>query len=253
MKFYRPYTRTEEVLLPSITEGDKVEVIEIIREDKFTNPPPRHNPSSLLKKMEEVEIGTKATRAEIIETLYKRGYIVDERIKVTDLGFDVINVLMKYCPTVISVDFTRDLERSMEAIQNGNEKMQNVIDKAVNHLRPVLETFKKREKEIGQALSEAIRKARFQDRYVGTCPTCKTGSLMILYSKRTGKRFLGCTNYFRGLCKTSYPLPQKGTIKPARKNCKLCGWPLILVKARGKRPWNLCFNPNCPSKTERSS
>ncbi len=248
MRFYSPYIRVEEVLLPSLGEGDEIEVIQVIREDKFTSPPPRHNPSSLLKKMEEVEIGTKATRADIIETLYKRGYVAEERIVVTDLGFDVVGILGKCCPEIISVSFTRDLENRMEDIQNGNERMEYVIDRAVNQLKPILEELKKREEEIGQELSEAVKKARMEERVVGGCPVCETGKLIIIYSRRTGKRFLGCTNFFKGICKTSFPLPQKGTLKSSRRNCGVCGWPTIQVKLVGKRPWTLCFNPRCPSK-----
>jgi len=252
MRFYSPYVRSEEVILPHMDEGQEVEITEVVRQDRFTSPPPRHNPSSLLKKMEEVEIGTKATRADIIETLYKRGYVTDERIIVTDLGFDVVSILSKYSPEIISVSFTRDLERRMEEIQSGNERMQKVIEHAVAELRPILEELKKREEEVGQELSEAVSKARMQERVVGSCPSCGTGKLMILYSKRTGKRFLGCTNYFKGICKTSFPLPQSGTLKSARRNCTRCGWPIVQVKSMVRRPWSLCFNPNCPSKIGKS-
>ena len=252
MRFYRPYVRVEEVILPHSEEGDEVKVVDVIREDRFTNPPSRYNPSSLLKKMEEVEIGTKATRADIVETLYRRSYIDEERILVTDLGFDMINVLSKYCPEIISVDFTRDLEKRMEEIQNGNERMERVLDRTVNQLKPVLDELKLQEGEIGKELSQAIRKARMQQRIVGSCPVCKTGSLMILHSRRTGKRFIGCTNYFKGICKTSFPLPQRGTLKTMRRNCSACGWPVIHVRMRGKRPWRLCFNPDCPSKERKN-
>ncbi len=250
MIFYRPYIRVEEVILPPLEEGEEVEVEQIIREDKFTKPPPRHNPSSLLRKMEEETIGTKATRADIIETLYSRGYISEERITVSELGFDVIDILNRYCPEVISVSFTRDLEERMEEIERGNEKMDNVLSRSVERLKPVLEGLKTHEEPIGQVLSEAIRKARMQERTVGGCPVCETGKLMILYSRRTGKRFIGCTNFFRGFCKTSFPLPQKGTVKPMRRRCSACGWPLIQVRFKGRRPWNLCFNSACPSKEE---
>ena len=251
MRFYKPYVRFEDVLLPQLEEGDEVRVKRVIREDKFTKPPPRYNPSSLLKKMEKEGIGTKATRADIIETLYSRGYISGESIAVSYLGFDVVEILDGYCPQIISVEFTRDLEEKMEMIQSGSEKMERVVGKAVEYLKPVLEELKNREREIGKALSESIRKARMEERTVGQCPVCGTGKLVILRSRRTKKRFIGCTNFFEGICKTSFPLPQKGSLKPLRKDCKLCGWPLIQVRSRGRRPWNLCFNPECPSK-ERS-
>lgn len=251
MKFYKPYVRTEEVMLPPLKEGETVQIREILREDKFAKPPPRYNPSSLLKKMEEVGIGTKATRADTIETLYSRKYITEERIVVTDLGFDIIDVLHKYCAGVISVELTRELEEKMERIQTSSEKRENVIFEAVERLKPMLEEVKQGEAAIGEALSKAIKRSRIQERTVGDCPTCKTGKLMILYSRKTRKRFIGCTNYFKNICQTSFPLPQRGTVKPLHKPCKGCGWPTLLVKMKGRRPWTLCFNENCPKKEER--
>jgi len=251
MKFYKPYVRTEEVMLPPLKEGETVQLREILREDKFAKPPPRYNPSSLLKKMEEVGIGTKATRADTIETLYSRKYVTEERIVVTELGFDIIDVLNKYCQGVISVELTRELEEKMERIQTNSEKRENVLFEAVEKLKPMLEELKQREAAIGEALSNAIKRSRIQERMVGDCPTCKTGKLMILYSRKTRKRFIGCTNYFRNACQTSFPLPQRGTVKPLHKPCKGCGWPTLLVKIKGRRPWTLCFNDNCPKKEER--
>jgi len=251
MKYYRPYLRTEEASLPPIKEGENVVMKRVKREDKFTKPPPRYNPSSLLKLMEEQGIGTKATRADIIDTLYRRRYITEERINVTDLGFDIIEVLRKSAPAVISVRLTRDLEEKMERIQVGNEKRENVLTEAVDRLKPVLTELKRQEQEVGEVLSNAIRKARLQERIIGECPNCHTGRLMILFSRRTKKRFMGCTNYFKKTCQTSFPLPQRGTVKPTGRLCKGCGSPLLFVHMRGRRPWNLCFNPSCPKKEER--
>ena len=251
MQFYKPYLRTEEVLLPPLKEGEAIKLKHIMREDKFTNPPPRYNPSSLLKKMEEDGIGTKATRADIIQTLYDRKYVRDKRIEVTALGFDIVEVLRKHCPRVISVKFTRELEEKMEQVQAGREKRENVLVEAVDRLKPMLEQLKEKEKTLGEALSKAVKKARMEERIVGKCPTCGTGKLIILYSRKTGKRFIGCTNYFNGLCTTSFPLPQKGTVRSLRSECKGCGWSLVEVRTKGRRPWRLCFNPGCPRKEER--
>jgi len=251
LRFYGPYVRSEEVLLPPIKEKQAIKVKKVIAEDKFTKPPPRYNPGSLLKKMEEAEIGTKATRADIIQTLYDRRYVRDERIVVTDLGFDVLEVLEKYCPTVVSIKLTKELEERMNKIQMNEEKRENVLVDAVEILKPVVEELKTKEKIIGEQLSSAIKKSRIEERTIGTCPICHTGKLMILYSRKTGKRFIGCTNYFKGLCKTSFPLPQRGTVKPLGRNCRGCGWPTVQVRIKGRRPWTLCFNPQCPLIEER--
>jgi DNA topoisomerase-1 len=251
MQYYKPYVRAEEVLLPPIKEGDKGRLRRVNREDRFTCPPPRYNPSSLLKKMEELGIGTKATRADIIQTLYTRGYVRDERIAVTELGFDVIDILGRYAPDVTSAQLTQELEAKMEQIQNNMMKRETVIAEVVEQLKPQLEQFKENEEAIGEALSKATKKAQAQERVVGKCPNCGAGDLAIIYSRTTKKRFIGCTNYFKGLCKTSFPLPQHGTVKPAKSRCKACGWPQVLVWLRGRRPWNLCFNPDCSSKAKR--
>lgn len=251
LRFYEPYIRSEEVILPPIKEGQTINIKKIILEDKFTKPPPRYNPGSLLKRMEEAEIGTKATRADIIQTLYDRKYVRDERMVVTDLGFEVIEVLEGHCPTVVSIKLTRELEERMNRIQVNSEKREEVLMDAVEILKPVVEELKEKEEEIGEQLSNAIKKARLEERTIGTCPICKSGKLMTLYSRRTGKRFVGCTNYFKGLCKASFPLPQRGTIRPLGKNCRGCGWPTVQVRMKGRRPWTLCFNPECPLKEER--
>ncbi len=251
MEFYKPYLRAEEVLLPSINEGENVLFRRIVSEDRFTSPPPRYNPSSLLKKMERLNIGTKGTRADVIQTLYNRGYVRDERITVADLGFDVIDILGRYAPKVISAKLTQELESKMEQIQNNRETRENVLVEVVEQLKPQLEQFKKYEESIGVVLSEAIKRAQTQEMVVGICPICGTGKLTIIYSRKTRKRFIGCTNYFKGFCKTSFPLPQRGIVKPLGKNCKSCGWPQVLTWIKGRKPWRLCFNNACLLKKKR--
>ncbi len=251
MEYYMPYVRAEEVLLPQIEESDAVRLRRVTREDKFTCPPPRYNPSSLLKRMEELGIGTKATRADIIQTLYNRGYVRDERIVVTELGFDLIDVLNKYAPIVISAQLTRELEGKMEQIRKNKMKRKTVLDEVVGQLKSQLEHFKENEETIGEALTHAIQRAQAQERIVGKCPNCGTGNLTIVYSRKTGKRFIGCSNYFKNICSTSFPLPQRGTVKPAGNSCKTCGWSHILVRFKGRRPWNLCFNPDCSKSGKR--
>jgi DNA topoisomerase-1 len=252
LRFYKPYIQTKVESLPVIKEGQKVNVKRVVLEKKFTKPPSRYNPSSLLRRMEKEEIGTKATRAGIIQTLNKRKYIREERIVVTDLGFEVVDILKKFCPTVVSLELTRKLEERMNEIQQGKETRENVLQATVEILKPVAEKLKEKEQAIGARLSQAINNSRLEERIIGACPTCPNGKLVILRSKKTGKRFVGCTNYFEGTCTTSFPLPQKGSVKPLGNVCKSCGWPTVRVRITRKRPWKLCLNPKCPLKEERS-
>jgi DNA topoisomerase-1 len=251
LRFYKHYVKSEDAVLPPMAEGQKVSVKRIMLEDKFTQPPSRYNPSSLLRRMEKEEIGTKATRAGIIQTLNTRQYTREERIVVTDLGFEVVDVLKTYCPAVVSLELTRKLEERMTDIQQGKETRANVLRDTVEILKPVTEKLQENEKVIGARLSQALMKARLEERVIGSCPVCKSGKLVILRSRTSGKRFVGCTNYFEGNCKTSFPLPQKGLAKPTGTACRSCGWNTVRIWMKGKRPWNLCFNPKCPSKEER--
>jgi len=243
MHFYEPYVKNREDPLPVLREGDHVPIRRIGLDSRFTNPPPRYNSSSLLKKMERTEIGTKATRADIIQTLHERKYISNERITVTDLGFEVLNALENHCPTVVSIRFTRELEQEMDNIHLNQEKREIILERTIETLKPVLEKLRENEKAIGERLSQAIEKSRMEERTLGACPTCKTGKLVVIYSRKTGKRFVGCTNYFKGSCSTSSPLPQRGSLKPLNKSCPNCGWPMIQIRLREKT-WKLCINPN---------
>jgi len=251
LHFYERYTKSKEVILPQMQKGQPIHVKKMVLEDKFTNPLPRYNPSSLLTRMEKAEIGTKATRADTIQTLFSRKYVTDEKMTVTELGFEVISVLEEHCSNVISTKLTKELEDKMNNIQTNNEKRERVVSDTIETLRPVLERLRRKEKAIGLRLAEALRKSRTEERTISTCPTCKTGKLTILYSRKSGKRFIGCTNYFKGICKTSFPLPQRGGIKPLSRSCRGCGWPTVQVIMKGRRPWTLCFNPQCPLKEER--
>ena len=245
---YKPFVCTEDFSLPQMKEGQKVLVEKMILDDKFTKPPPRYNPSSLLRRMEKEEVGTKATRAGIIQTLYDRKYIRGEKIVVTDLGLEVISVLKKYCPSIVSLELTRNLEQRMNEIQQGAETREKVLKDTIDILKSVTEKLRENERIIGEQLNRAIRESKLEEKIVGACPTCKSGRLVILHSKKTRKRFVGCTNYFEGICKTAFPLPQKGIVKPSKRACKECGWPTVSVRIRRNHLWNLCLNPKCPLK-----
>jgi DNA topoisomerase-1 len=139
----------------------------------------------------------------------------------------------------------------MNRIMEKTEKRKNVLARTVEILKPALDKINRQENVIGEKLTDAIRKTKIEERIIGICPACKTGRLIIIRSRKTSKRFIGCTNYFKGLCRTSFPLPQSGAVRILGRNCFKCGWPMIHVRVGRKRPWNLCFNPKCQSKLNR--
>jgi DNA topoisomerase-1 len=252
LKFYEPYVKSDEAILPVMEAGQRVLLRDVHLEERYTPPPTRYNPNSLLNLMGKEGIGTKATRASIIDKLYKRGYVRDERMEATELGFRVVEALEAYCPRILSVELTKELEGEMARIEEGVLKREEVLERVVNVLKDVLLDFRDNEELIGRALSDAVSEVSREAYVIGMCPLCKSGSLMILRSRKTGKRFVGCSNFRRGLCDASFPLPQlPHAVKPVRAPCNKCGWPRVQVKSRSKRPWHLCLNPDCPSKSRR--
>jgi DNA topoisomerase-1 len=245
LKFYEPYLQNEETSLPKIGLGQVIENIKEHIEERFTKPPSRYNPSTLLKLMEEQEIGTKATRAEIIDTLNRRGYVSGDKVGITTLGFAIVDVLRNHSPQILSVDMTRQLEADMEKIQFGEARGEEVISRTVGFLDPLLKNFKAKEKEIGIALDEALKESLRKSSTLGNCPVCKTGELVVIRSRKTGKRFVGCTNYRDGNCRFSAPIPQSGTIQVTGRRCRSCGFPTIIIRLKGRRPWQLCINLDC--------
>ncbi|MCJ7635365.1 DNA topoisomerase I, partial [Candidatus Bathyarchaeota archaeon] len=149
-----------------------------------------------------------------------------------------------------SVKFTRELERKLEAIQKGQINKQQVIDEASLQLTKILQLFKENEETIALSLSETLQASNSLKWIIGLCPICKKGDLQIIRSKRTGKRFAGCTNYRDGNCTATFPLPQPPfKIWTTNMPCQVCRWPKVTVKSPGKRRlWSLCLNPSCPTK-----
>ena len=241
--FYEPYSKLEEIILPPISVGQKVAFEKVSAEKKFTQPPPRYNPSSLLRLMEEENIGTKATRAEILDTLHRRGYIKGERIVATSLAFKITELLLKYCPRVIDVAFTREVEGMMEKIESGQESREHVIFEAVEQLKPVIEDVKANETEIGKELTKTIKEMKMAEITLRPpCPQCGS-ELRVIRSRRSGKRFIGCSGMWKNNCRFGLPLPQFGVLTLLEKDCRECGFQLIQVKTKGKRPMISC--PKC--------
>jgi DNA topoisomerase I len=241
--YYKPYVRLEEVTLPDMKEGDQVNVKEIKKHDKETQPPNRFNQSSIIKELEKRNLGTKATRADILDRLFQRGYIEGVQIKVTQLGIETIIILEKYAHIIVDEKLTADFEEDMREIRDGKEKQDEVLDKAKEILTKLLGDFKKKEKDIGKEILKSVRATNDAHNFMGPCPKCGKGKLMV----RRGKfgRFVACNGYPQ--CKNTFHVPAKGMLKYAGKLCDLCKHPIIEAgSGRSKREY--CINPDCPGK-----
>ena len=231
------------------------EIIKTRTEEKQTLPPRRYSPASIISELEKRNLGTKATRTNILETLYDRNYIKEKSIEATPLGMSLIDSLEKYSPIIIDEKLTRDFEKQtqeiLEAKKDFEKKERGIIEKAKGSIREIIVQFSNNEKKIGEELFNAnveMNKQRKEENTLLPCETCKKGSLIINYSKKTGRHFVACNAYPE--CRQTYSLPP-GLIKKSDKNCDDCSFPMLLRIMKGKRPWEFCFNPNCKKNIQR--
>ncbi|MBR9678798.1 MAG: DNA topoisomerase I [Nanoarchaeota archaeon] len=239
---YYDYILEDDVELPEHTKNDTIHIDKSKKHSKKTQPPNRFSQASLIKLMDKEEIGTKATRSDILKTLYYRGYLTGKSVTVTELGRTIVEILEKYSPKIISKSLTMEVDKNMDLVLHGKLKKEKALEHSKKAVKAILKDFEKHNKKIGKELVEALK----DDAILSTCPKCKKGKLVIIRSRRTGKRFVGCDNYPK--CSNSFPLPQNGKIQVLHKTCKECGMPVVRLIRRGKRPWDLCININCSSK-----
>ena len=248
-------TKQKEIEVPDM--NGEVKIIDSKIEEKETQPPKRYSPASIVSQLEKKNLGTKATRSSILETLYDRGYIKEKSIEATPLGISLIETLKKYSPIIIDEALTRKFEQQMESITEAKsgflDKENKIIEIAKKTITDIAKDFEKNKNKIGEELVQATDNLRQQEREANKliqCPKCKKGTLAIMYSPKTRRSFIACDAYPE--CKNTFSLPPNGIIKPVKdKVCEECGFPMLMRLSKGKRPWIFCFNPECKTNKER--
>ncbi len=243
-KAYYPYSVLKEVILPSLSKGDVVKLLDLQMLEKETQPPPRFSQSALIKLMDELGLGTKSTRHEVLNKLYSRHYISGiQSIVPSQVAFALIDALEKYCKTVTEPAMTVQLELEMDAIVSGKKKKDEVVEVSRNLLSGILTQLLEKRSDVGFE----IKKALLADSTAGKCTRPNCGGDLLVRHGKTGKRFLGCSTYPR--CSQTYPLPQKGKVQFLGTSCKVCGAPQIKLLML-RRALELCVNMNCATKDE---
>ena len=241
-----PYYKHQDVFVPELRQQQDLAIIDSEMAAKETKPPPRYSQGKLVQKMEELGLGTKATRHSIIQTLLNRGYVRSNPLESSEKAIAVIKMLKKHAEKISTPDMTSELEMYMDGIANGDEAKDEVVDRSRAMLREVMEILQKEKEEISREIKKAIK----EDLIAGKCPRegCK-GDLIIRVARASKKRFLGCNAYPE--CRTTFPLPQKGLLLTTKDLCKHCQHPKVKIINKGRRPWDLCINPDCPGKDEK--
>ena len=154
---YKPYFKQKMEEMPELSKEEKVDKVKL--EKKKTKPPAHYTPASLVAELEKRKLGTKATRAIIIDTLFKRRYIWGKSIRITPYGKAVYETLVKYVPSILDEKLTRKLEEDMEKVASLELKKEEVIREGKEVLTKVLKEFKEHEEEIGEELAKKLRES----------------------------------------------------------------------------------------------
>ncbi len=242
-KFYEPYVSLKEEELPEVKKDEDVIVKEIKMHEKETQPPKRYTQASLVKELSKRELGTKSTRAQIIDTLYQRGYVREDPIEATQLGISTIETLGKYSPSIIDEELTKKFELEMVDIRENKKDKETVFKEAEDFLKITLDDFKEKEQLIGADLAFAKIETDEKERTLGLCPTC--GSKLMLRKGKYGQ-FVACNNYPE--CKTTFHVPGNVLVKSSKQQCPQCKFPMVKLIKRGRKPQEVCLNQECPSK-----
>ena len=262
--------KEKDIVLPELAAGDALDLGRLLPQQHFTEPPPRYNDASLVKTLEEKEIGRPSTYAPIIETIQARGYVqrVDKHFQPTELGFLVLDMLEEYFKDIVDVKFTANLENELDEIAEGKceknallsefytpfEQTLEKADEAIGHVELPVEVSDVRCEKCGRLM--VVKQGRFgkflacpgfpecrntKPLLVDTgvkCPKC--GGSIVERKTRRGRKFYGCKNYPE--CDyTTWDTPLKDT-------CPVCGSFLLKHQYKNGRALVYCSNDDCKSR-----
>jgi len=232
--------------LPSgLAKGDILKLNEVEKKQHFTQPPPRFTEAMLIREMEEKGIGRPSTYAGIMETIQEREYCQteDRRLKPTELGALVTELLVENFPDILNVEFTAQMEKELDQVEEGGKEWRVALD----------DFYKPFEKDLARAKKEMRNVKAEAEKTDITCEEC--GKPMVIKFGRFGK-FLACSGYPE--CRNTMKLDKNGEVAPKQETpkdeptdfkCDKCGSPMVIKTGRYGRFIACSDYPKC--KTTR--
>jgi len=235
LKVYLEEKEEAEKILPALEEGGILILREIVPEQHFTEPPPRYTEASLIKTLEEHGIGRPSTYAPIISTLFERGYVTikKKQFHPQETGIIVDDLLVKYFPKIMNLDFTAHMEKNLDEIALGKSEWVEVLNNFYQPFKRTLSIAYKNMEKIKPEMTEEI------------CPKC--GSALVIRIGRYGK-FLACSSFPR--CRYTAPLDEqekKIVNQLTDEKCPKCGSPMVIRSGRRGRFLACSAYPKCKS------
>ncbi|ADE03158.1 MULTISPECIES: DNA topoisomerase I [Haloferax] len=207
-----PYFNSSESFVPDVEEGESLVLSDTHLDAKQTQPPRRYGQSRLIETMEQMGIGTKATRHDVIQKLYDRGYIESDPPRPTRLARAVVEASEDFAKLIVSEEMTSQLESDMLAIARGEATLEDVTEESKEMLGEVFEGLMESREELGKQLQDSLK----ADKTVGTCPDC--GGDLVVRKSRRGSYFIGCDSYPD--CTYTLPLPSTGKPLIMEESCE---------------------------------
>ncbi|MBU4277773.1 MAG: type I DNA topoisomerase [Proteobacteria bacterium] len=217
----------QDGLLPPLAQGQELKLEGIEPKQHFTQPPPRFSEASLVKELEEKGIGRPSTYSAILSTLVDRKYVskLKRQLAPTEMGLVVNDLLVESFPQIMEVDFTAQLEQSLDQVEEGKRDWRKLLEEFYGPFSQALEEAKTTMRQVkGKGLATEV-----------DCPQC--GKKMAIRLGKNGE-FLACSGYPE--CKTTFDFSrdEKGNIIPDEPApdpgiaCEKCGAPMAVKKGR---------------------
>ena len=225
----------DEQILPPLEKDQRLELVELVPTQHFTQPPPRFTEASLVKTLEKLGIGRPSTYAAIISTIQERGYVKQEKraFYATELGTLVTEKLIEHFSKIMDVKFTSHMEDELDKIEDGKTGWLDVLKEFYGPFKTDLE------KAVGEMKS--VKGTPEESNQI--CTLC--GQPMVIRWGRHGK-FLGCSAF--PTCKSTLPLDEKGVPAPPEttdQKCEKCGSAMVVKASRHGKFLACSAYPNC--------
>lgn len=238
-----PYRRIEEFYHPDLESGEAVKATEWNMVKEETKPPRRYDMASLLKTMEELSLGTKSTRHDIIGKLQDRGFIEGNPVKPTNLGIGLIDSVTTVKSRISEPEMTAELEGEMDRIAGKEMKKEEVVAQSRSMLHSVLSDFKERESDIKDTINVSLKRGEI----LGKCPFHDKNIILL---KNRDFYTVKCEDES---CRINFNMPGRSLIQLLEDRCPICSLPKIKVIRKGQSPDIRCINPKCDFNRTKDS
>ena len=229
------YSDAKDTVLPQVTTGEKLPIRSLNLEEKQTQPPARYSQSKLIQMMEELGLGTKSTRHEVIQKLVSRKYIEGNPLRPTLVGRAVTESLETHADKITRPEMTRTLEEAMEEIKVKKQSRDAVISESREMLHKVFDELEPNQELIGKEIMEQTD----EELTIGPCPVCGND---LRIRRKGGSQFIGCNGYPECTFNTSLPGTMWGSAIRTKKICEEHHLFHVTLVAKGARPWEI----GCP-------